>query len=207
MKKLFGIISATVILASAMVFSGCSAEDEEVLAPTETWVEKTYNYTSTGSDGKTTTSQLTCYFMFTEKGYANSNLKNVPEASQYGSAKTIKPGLTVVAIPATDSTLATTFSSAITSGKEPFVCKTFPLGTLTETDSSDNTSFSFEMTKAKWNVFYYANIASFMKNDQLKNPPVPLKTDGYDQPDLTSDNIKKNFSWKKLLANYLLGTL
>ena len=207
MKKLFGIISAAVILASAMVFTGCSAEDEEVLAPTETWVEKTYNYTSTGSDGTTTTSQLTCYFMFTEKGYANSNLKNVPEASQYGSAKTIKPGLTVVAIPATASALATTFSSAITSGKKPFVCKTFPLGTLTETDSSDSTSFSFEMTKAKWNVFYYANIASFMKNDQLKNPPVPLKTEGYEQPDLTSENIKKNFSWKKLLANYLLGTL
>ena len=207
MKKLFGIISAAVILASAMVFSGCSAEDEEVLAPTETWVEKTYNYTSTDSNGKTTTSQLTCYFMFTEKGYANSNLKNVPEASQYGSAKTIKPGLTVVAIPATSSTLEATFKDAITPGKEPFVCKTFPLGTLTETDSSDNTSFSFEMTKAKWNVFYYANIASFMKNDQLKNPPVPLKTEGYEQPDLTSDNIKKNFSWKKLLANYLLGTL
>ena len=207
MKKLFGIISAAVILASAMVFSGCSAEDEEVLAPTETWVEKTYNYTSTGSDGTTKTSQLTCYFMFTEKGYANSNLKNVPEASQYGSAKTIKPGLTVVAIPATSSTLEETFSSAIASGKKPFVCKTFPLGTLTETDSSDNTSFSFEMTKAKWNVFYYANIASFMKNDQLKNPPVPLKTEGYEQPDLTSENIKKNFSWKKLLANYLLGTL
>lgn len=207
MKKLLGIISAAVILASAMVFSGCSAEDEELLAPTETWVEKTYNYTSTGSDGKTTTSQLTCYFMFTEKGYANTNLKNVPEASQNGSGTTIKPGLTVVAIPATESDLAKTFKDAITSGKEPFVCKTFPLGSLTETDSSDSTSYSFEMTKAKWNVFYYANITSFMKNDQLKNPPVPLKTAGYEQPDLTSENIKKNFSWKKLLANYLLGTL
>lgn len=199
MKKLFGIISAAVILASAMVFSGCSAEDEEVLAPTETWVEKEYSYT----DESGNSSQLTCYFMFTEKGYANSNLKNVPEASKNGSATTIKPGMTVVIVPSAKAKSPTAGTIAETLSTTKFICKTFPLGTQTVKESdSDTKGFSFEMTKAKWNVFYYANIASFMKNDQLKNPPVPLKTSGYTE--LTDFS---NFSWKKLLANYLLGTL
>ena len=63
------------------------------------------------------------------------------------------------------------------------------------------------MSETKWNLFYYANIASFLKNDQLKNPPTPLKSSGYAEYDLNTNELKKAFSWKKLLANYLLGNL
>ena len=202
MKKIFAILSSALFLAAAGLFTACSTEDD-LTAPTETWVEKTYTYT--GNDGKT--SQLTCYFMYTSTGYSNTNLLNVPTNSQNGSTTTIKPGLTIVAVPATSSELANTLKNAVTGSKTGFFCKTFGTGNQSETDDSDSSSFTFNMSETKWNLFYYANIASFLKNDQLKNPPTPLKSSGYAEYDLNTDDLKKAFSWKKLLANYLLGSL
>lgn len=189
MKKFFAILASVAL--SLGFLAGCSEEDE-LGAPTETWVEKDYSYTD--DNGKT--SQLTCYFMFTESGYSNSSLKNVPENSQNGSSTTIKPGLTVVIVPSAsaDTSVTGTIISELADNK--FICKTFGMG------SNDESGYSFEMTYAKWNVFYYANISAFLSNDQLKNPPTPLKTTGYTE--LTDFS---NFSWKRLLANYLLGSL
>lgn len=199
MKKIISIISTILLIASASIFTACTQEDD-ISAPTETWVQKDYTYkTETG------VSQLTCYFMFTEKGYTNTKLLNTPEGSRLNtaSATTIKPGLTVVVVPATNSTgAAGTIAAELSSNK--FICKTFSLKSQAINDKGEEASdgYSFEMSSAKWNVFYYANIASFMKNDQLKNPPVPLSSASYK----TVDDLK-DFSWKKLLANYLLGTL
>lgn len=200
MKKIISIISAVLLIASASVFTACTQE-EDVSAPTETWVQKDYTYkTETG------VSQLTCYFMFTEKGYTNSKLLNTPEDSRLNtsSATTIKPGLTVVVVPAASSTGAVTGTIAAELSSNKFICKTFPLKAQAIADDGTEATdgYSFEMSSAKWNVFYYANIASFMKNDQLKNPPVPLSSASYK----TVTDLK-DFSWKKLLANYLLGTL
>ena len=198
MKKIFAILS-TALLLCASLFTACSTEDD-LSAPVDTWVEKTYTYT--GTDG--TTSQLTCYFMYSKDGYSNSNLLNVPASSQNGSSTKIKPGLTVVAVPASGS--LTTLSQAVTSGKTGFFCKTFTTGDNSESDT-DGSTFSFNMSESKWNLFYYANIGSFLKNDQLKNPPTPLKSASYAEYNLDTDELKKAFSWKRLLANYLLGTL
>lgn len=200
MKKFFAILS-TALLLCASLFTACSTEDD-LSAPVDTWVEKTYTYT--GSDGKT--SQLTCYFMYSKDGYSNSNLLNVPASSQNGSSTKIKPGLTVVAVPASNSQLVTTLTGAVTSGKTGFFCKTFTTGDNSESDT-DGSTFSFNMSESKWNLFYYANIGSFLKNDQLKNPPTPLKSANYAEYNLSTEELKKAFSWKRLLANYLLGTL
>lgn len=201
MKKIFAILSSALFLAAAGLFTACSTEDD-LTAPTETWVEKTYTYkTETGS------TELLCYFMFTENGYSNDNLQNVPEKSQNGSAKTIKPGLTVVIVPAVSATNAAADTLLSALGSTNFICKTFGMGNNSVGDDGeeDSSGFSFSMSKAKWNLFYYANIASFLKNDQLKNPPTPLKSSSYSE--LSVDEMKKYFSWKKLLANYLLGSL
>lgn len=202
MKKLLSIFAATILLTAGL-FTSCSSEDD-ISAPTDTWVEKDYTY----KDSSNNESQLTCYFMYSESGYSNSSLKKVPEASQNGSATTIKPGLTVVIVPSASASSSSTPSSLISAlTSTGFICKTFTNGDNTETDSNDSTSFSFSMSATKWNLFYYANVASFAKNDQLKNPPTPLKTDGYTCIDASADSIKNLFSWKRLLANYLLGSL
>lgn len=199
MKKIFGIISA-ILLVSATLFTACTQEDD-ISAPTETWVQKDYTYkTETG------VSQLTCYFMFTEKGYTNAKLLNTPAESRLNPASplTIKPGLTVVIVPSATSTnaVAGTIASELSSNK--FICKTFPLKAQAIADDGTESAdgYAFEMSNAKWNVFYYANITTFIKNDQLKNPPVALSTASY-----SAVTDLKDFSWKKLLAEYLLGTL
>ncbi|MCR4822083.1 MAG: hypothetical protein K5873_04325 [Treponema sp.] len=201
MKKFLSIVSAALLFASTSLFTACSTEDE-LGAPTNTWVEKTYTY----KDSNNNSSQLTCYFMYSESGYSNSNLQNVPSDSQNGSATTIKPGLTVVIVPSTDSnSVSGTIANTLANNK--FICKTFTNGTNSETDSSDSSTFSFTMSAAKWNLFYYANLASFLANDQLKNPPTPLKSSSYSELTLDTEELKKQFSWKRLLANYLLGSL
>lgn len=201
MKKIFAILTAAVLAAG--VFTACSSDDD-LSAPTDTWVEKDYTYT----DESGASSQLTCYFMFTKNGYSNSSLKNVPDASKYNnSSTTIKPGMTVVIVPSAKAsgTVTNTIASALSSNQ--FVCKTFALGdnSVGDDGESDSSGFSFTMSESKWNVFYYANITTFLKNDQLKNPPTPLKTSGYSE--LSGENLTKYFSWKRLLANYLLGSL
>ena len=205
MKKLLSIFAATILLTAGL-FTSCSSEDD-LSAPTDTWVEKDYTY----KDSSNNESQLTCYFMYSESGYSNSSLKNVPEASQNGSATTIKPGLTVVIVPSASASSSTSTTTgnliSVLNSSNGFICKTFTNGNNTETDSNDSTSFSFSMSATKWNLFYYANVASFAKNDQLKNPPTPLKTAGYTCIDASADSIKNLFSWKRLLANYLLGSL
>lgn len=186
-------VLAAVSLALAGLSLGSCTEENELLAPTETWVEKNYTYKS--DDG--TQTQLTCYFMFTKTGYTNSQLQNVVESSKNGSATSIKPGMTVVLMPAAGSTGG--FLGTLT--EKQFVMKTFPLGQQTVGDDGSESSggASLNMTENKWNVFYYANIVEFTKNDQLKNPPTPLKTAGWRVP----TDLSK-FSWKKMLAEYLL---
>ena len=93
-------------------------------------------------------------------------------------------------------TADTTLSSFVADSKE-FIERAHG-----ETDSS---GFSFEMSETKWNVFYYANITDFLKNDQLKNPPVALSTAGYSELADLAD--LKNFSWKKILRDSILSVL
>ncbi len=183
MKKMFAIFCAFSIFVASSFLTSCS-EDDDLLAPTDTWVQKDYTYTSDSG----TTSQLTCYFMFTKNGYSNSKLQNVPTGSQNGSSTTIKPGMTVLIVPASSSEVISWFA------KNRFICKTFGMGenSVGDDGEEDPSGFSFEMSETKWNVFYYANITDFLKNDQLKNPPVALST---------------NFSWKKILRDSILSVL
>ena len=201
---LFSVIFALLsIFALISCGGGGGGEDDDIFAPTNTWVHKDYTYT--GSDGTTSTA-LTCYFMFSRDGYTNSNLKNLPEGSQNGSATSIKPGLTIVIVPK-ERKASSTNELIKAFGDKLFYCKTFELDK--ETDSGDTTAFSFKMTEAKWNVFYIANFASLYPTE-TKTPPTMLTADGYSDVSTINDaftKIKENFTWQKLLLHILLLTL
>ncbi len=187
MKKLTALFAALFLTMIGGTFISCS-EDDELLAPKNTWVKKNFQYDDT---------DLTCYFMFTTSGYTNSSLKNVPESSQNGSTTSIKSGLTVVVVPSSSGTI-TGFLT-----KDKFICKTFGLGENSIGDNGEEESggLSFTMSETKWNVFYYANITDFL-NSQSKTPPEALTKSSYSEfTDFTQ------FSWQKALRNWLLNAL
>ena len=198
MKMKTGFLAALALFFMALSSCGNDA-DEDIFAPTNTWVYKDLTYGAQGQEA----SSLRCYLLFSRGGYKISDLANLPESSRNGDQ--LKPGLTVVIVPSSSSE-----RGALTTilGEHYFICKSFALNE--ETDGDDG--FRFKMTEAKWNVFYIANVKSLYPT-QTSRAPKELSTTGYSEISGITENAadvaeraRENFSWKKLLLEILLMT-
>ena len=176
MKKLTGIIAA--FLIAGIFFSGCTPEDKELLlGPENTWCKTELSYKN--ADGETEITSLDVWVYYTDS-----------EKTENGT--TLKPGLTVVL--ACKGGSNTTLSKALNGC---YVMKTFEKD---KTDS-DLEGVDWKSSRATWAALYWAK-ADFRKsaNQQSTNPFL------YTGSELENfSSIKDNFSWKRLLASYLLS--
>ncbi len=192
MNKAVKILTITSILLLGLVFSGCAAVNnakEALSGPKDTWFRKEITYTNnTGSV------ELVVYMCYSDNGYTSNNLR---------SDETVGPGLTLVVINKSQSVTENSIISGLVNGK--YLIKTFSNSTATDvetgTDDGDNSSSSaIKMSEAKWNLIY--NSVTMEKQTDII---APLHKDNQS---VWAKIVKPDsFSWKKILANYLLDRL
>lgn len=173
--KKIGIILALLLLA--VFFSSCTPEDL-LLGPENTWCKTELSYKNIDGDTETTSLDVWVYYTDSEKTE---------------SGKTLKPGLTVV-LACKSGSGSTALSKAL---GNCYVMKTFEKD---KTDS-DLEGVNWKSSRATWTALYLAK-ADFRKSENQKSENPFLYT-GSELGDFNS--IKDNFSWKRLLASYLLS--
>jgi hypothetical protein len=199
MKKFTLILSALMVLMCGFMFMGCDEEIEEFLAPSGVWCQTTMNYTSEDSS-----SALYVYY------YWNDTTKTFSGTTNY----TAPSGLTVVVTP---------YSSNEVAGlaKGQYTIKTWANGETFSFDT-DDTAASSEvsdaqtqsaisklgtMNRTKWGLVYTAAKSKAKDAEgfkKLTGAPECLTAAGATNKELTWENVKSNFSWKKIVAGYLL---
>lgn len=176
MKKLTGIIAA--FLIAGIFFSGCTPEDKDLLlGPENTWCKTDLSYKN--ADGETEITSLDVWVYYTDS-----------EKTENGT--TLKPGPTVVLACKNGSN--TTLSKALNGY---YVMKTFEKGS----SDPDLEGLNWQSPRAAWTALYLAK-ADFRKSANQKDKN-PLFSSGFELGDI--NDIKDNFSWKRLLASYLLS--
>lgn len=196
MKKIFTILACAVTLLSGMMFVGCTEEDKDLLmGPEGVWCDMPITYKN--SEGGEV-ANLYVYCIYTSTDITSTSTG----ASYLKNGTTIPAGITFVVTAKTDQS---SVISGLTEGQ--YVMKNFPLNGdadyESDDDGSDSTKITFKANRAWWTALYYLK-ADLRKSDhQSVNPPAGLTNGGYKAP-LTWDTVKAEFSWKRLLANYLL---
>ncbi len=188
MKKISILVAA--LFASAMLFlgTGCSGDDDDtLLGPTKTWCTMPLQYKNSESGNST---ELYISFFYTDT--------DIPADSSTNGYKTAIPaGLTIMITSQSDS-------ASVISGltNTAYILKTFPKDKASTTEDG----YSFIGSRAKWTLIYLAKSELRKSANQSKTVPAQLN---YSQrnvyTELSWENIKDQFSWKRLLANYLLG--
>ena len=201
MKKIFMIISAALLLAGAGFFTGCKEGDEitqGLAGPKNTWCNMPVSYTN--SDGGQTAA-LYAYFYYTDTDVSSTSTS----ATALKSGITIPAGLTIVitAAPSTGTDGVSSIINGLTSSA--YIIKTFPKNSETTADTGDE-SYTFKGSLEKWSAIYWAKDDLRKSDNKSATPPYQLTNSGNGTA-LAWDNIKEQFSWKRLLANYLLSIL
>ena len=188
MKKVFKILSAVALFAASLVLGSCSEDDEIVQVlqgPANVWCRMPVEYKNSDDSD---TANLYAYFYYTET------------AKKIGSAD-LPAGLSIVI------TANTTSQSSIIEGltESAYILKKFPKDESTTVgDSDDDTAaITFNGSRAKWTAIYWGKDPLHQSANQSSNAPTQL-TSGIP---LDANEIKDCFSWKRILANYLLSIL
>lgn len=192
MNKIFGFAA---VLICGLFFAGCSEEDSKVLddltGPSDTWCTMPVTYAS-------------------ENGSASTTLN----VSFYYASKEVKPnGLStglrtdIESIPKGSISVLVTLGSGTNSlltalTKTQYLFKSF--GSVKELTSESGTSYEYSNMKLFWKAIYLKNHDELSK-DQNKGIPAQLQKST--QSTYSSVSDLENFSWKRLLAAYLLNSL
>lgn len=187
MKKVFKILSAVALLASSLVLGSCSEDDEIVQVlqgPANVWCRMPVDYTS--DSDSSSTAKLYAHFYYTDTEQTIGN-------------ETLPAGITIV-VTAFDNSTSTIISS-LTS--DAYLIKSFPKDEAVSISEEEDDSRTLKGTREKWTAFYWGKDDLHKKANQSTTPPSQLYGDG----SIKWDEIKNVFSWKKLLANYLLSIL
>lgn len=188
MKKVFKIAAALAVMASAFFFGSCG--DDEIVqvlqGPADVWCRMPVEYKN--SDDSTDAANLYAYFYYTETE------KTIGKA-------TLPAGLSVV-ITANGSS-----QSSIITGltEKAYILKKFPKDepvTIGDSDT-DSTAITFNGSRSKWTAIYWGKDPLHDKANQSSSAPTQVMNG----TELNADEIKDCFSWKRLLANYLLSIL
>ena len=168
------------------LFNSCELDDDDFIGPKNKWCNKEFQYTD--DEGKT--SFVDCYFLYSDGTYSpastlvdNNNFDFKVE------------GLTVVAIPRLDSPLYSKL------GSNKYFVKTFKAGKKYTDAGEEDASGKFSMHSTLWTAICVLNPS--LVSNASKAVPQPLKVNsGYTElADL------KNFSWKKITAQFLVDKL
>lgn len=191
MNKIFGFAA---VLICGLFFAGCSEEDSKVLddltGPSDTWCTRPVTYASENGSASTTVN-VSFYYASKEvkpNGLSTglrTDIGSIPEGS-ISVLVTLGSGGT--------NSLLTTLT------KTQYLFKSF--GSVKELTSESGTSYEYSDMKLFWKAIYLKNREALSKNQSTSIPKHLQKST---QSTCLSD--LENFSWKRLLAAYLLNNL
>lgn len=191
MNKIFGFAA---VLICGLFFAGCSEEDSKVLddltGPSDTWCTMPVTYAASENGTSSTTLNVSFY-------YASKEVK--PNGSLTGLRSDIE------SIPKDSISVLVTLGSGTNSlltalTKTQYLFKSF--GSVKELTSASGTSYEYSDMKLFWKAIYLKNREALSKNQSTSIPKHLQKST---QSTCLSD--LENFSWKRLLAAYLLNSL
>ena len=190
MNKIFGFAA---VLLCGLFFAGCSEEDSKVLddltGPADTWCTMPVTYASENGSSSTT---LNVSFYYASKEVKPNGL-STGLRSDIGSIPEGSISVLVTLGSGTNSLLTT-----LTDTK--YLFKSF--GSVKELTSESGTSYEYSNMKLFWKAIYLKNYDELSKNQSTSIPKHLQKST---QSTCLSD--LENFSWKRLLAAYLLNSL
>ena len=192
MNKIFGFAA---VLLCGLFFAGCSEEDSKVLddltGPADTWCTMPVTYASENGTSSTT---LNVSFYYASKEVKPNGLSTGLRTD----IESIPKGSISVLV-----TLGSGTNSLLTAlTKTQYLFKSF--GSVKELTSEFGTSYEYSNMKLFWKAIYLKNYDELSK-DQSTGIPKHLQKST--QSTYSSVSDLENFSWKRLLAAYLLNSL
>lgn len=191
MNKIFGFAA---VLICGLFFAGCSEEDSKVLddltGPADTWCTMPVTYAASENGSASTTVNVSFYYASKEvkpNGSLTglrSDIESIPEGS--------------ISVLVTLGSGTNSLLTALTDTK--YLFKSF--GSVKELTSASGTSYEYSDMKLFWKAIYLKNREALSKNQSTSIPKHLQKST---QSTCLSD--LENFSWKRLLAAYLLNSL
>ena len=195
MKKMNKILGFAAVLLCGLFFAGCSEEDSKVLddltGPSDTWCTMPVPYASENGSSSTT---LNVSFYYASKEVKpngsltglRSDIESIPEGS--------------ISVLVTLGSGTNSLLTALT--KTQYLFKSF--GSVSELTSASGTSYEYSNMQLFWKAIYLKNREALSK-DQSTSIPAHLQKST--QVTYSSVSDLENFSWKRLLAAYLLNSL
>ena len=194
MNKIFGFAA---VLLCGLFFAGCSEEDSKVLddltGPADTWCTMPVTYASENGSSSTT---LNVSFYYASKEVKPNGL-STGLRSDIGSIPEGSISVLVTLGSGTNSLLTT-----LTDTK--YLFKSF--GSVNDLTSASGTSYEYSNMKLFWKAIYLKNRNELSK-DKNTGIPAQLQKSTQSTYSSVSDFALENFSWKRLLAAYLLNSL
>ena len=191
MNKIFGFAA---VLICGLFFAGCSEEDSKILddltGPSDTWCTMPVTYASENGTSSTT---LNVSFYYASKE-VKPNGSSTGLRSDIGSIPEGSISVLVTLDSGKNNSLLTTLT------KTQYLFKSF--GSVKELTSESGTSNEYSNMKLFWKAIYLKNREALSKNQSTSIPKHLQKST---QSTCLSD--LENFSWKRLLAAYLLNSL
>lgn len=196
MKKMNKFFGFAAVLLCGLFFAGCSEEDSKVFddltGPSDTWCTMPVTYAASENGSSSTTLNVSFY-------YASKEVK--PNKSSTGlrtDIESIPEGSISVLV-----TLGSGTNSLLTAlTKTQYLFKSF--GSVNDLTSASGTSYSYSNMQLFWKAIYLKNREALRKNQSTAIPAQLQKSTQYTY---SSVSDLENFSWKRLLAAYLLNSL
>lgn len=191
MNKIFGFAA---VLICGLFFAGCSEEDSKVLddltGPSDTWCTMPVTYASENGSSSTT---LNVSFYYASKEVKPNN-SSTGLRSDIGSI----PEGSISVLVTLGSEKNNSLLKMLT--KTQYLFKSF--GSVNDLTSASGTSYSYSDMKLFWKAIYLKNREALSKKQSTAIPAQLQKSTQY-----TCLSDLENFSWKRLLAAYLLNSL
>ena len=195
MNKIFGFAA---VLLCGLFFAGCSEEDSKVLddltGPADTWCTMPVTYASENGSASTT---LNVSFYYASKEVKPNGL-STGLRSDIGSIPEGSISVLVTLGSGKNNSLLTTLTDT------KYLFKSF--GSVNDLTSASGTSYEYSNMKLFWKAIYLKNRNELSK-DKNTGIPAQLQKSTQSTYSSVSDFDLKNFSWKRLLAAYLLNSL
>lgn len=196
MKKMNRIFGFAAVLLCGLFFAGCSEEDSKVLddltGPSDTWCTMPVTYAASENGSSSTTLNVSFYYASKEvkpnrlSTGLRTDIESIPEGS--------------ISVLVTLGSGTNSLLTALT--KTQYLFKSF--GSVNDLTSASGTSYSYSNMQLFWKAIYLKNREALRKNQSTVIPAQLQKSTQYTY---SSVSDLENFSWKRLLAAYLLNRL
>ena len=192
MKRKFSLLTILLCLGLIISTSSCDVLNEvaDEIVEEDRWVCKNLEYKD--NDGAVT-AQLECYFLYnTGKYNSNGNY-------EWADGVEVSKGWNIVVLGNSANSVVKDLAAGT------YIFKNFDGKQKLKDGDNDADAVELEFGDTLWKTFYIANAKEFRENESSIKPPKEILKKNEKMYTRISD--PKDFSWKKLLANYLIDKL